>query len=782
MQKAYVENDSHIPIVDLFPYKIQNRNNFLFRDHPEGIDPDSPQYTDYWAEQLRHYIEGQWIYDGDTWVFLPPKLDFYANYAKIEDKHRNIRHPDLRDVEWIIFTYLLGVDGFSGFELDEEYTCHFTVEAFEKGEDLDEVQLSLIPEEARIPDGSGFKKFIHPWEYLTKHYLIDNKAANPLGRALFQNNRFNGLMLTARGLGKSLSCFVGDMGHELLTSGIKRFEDVSNLNMRLNFFGGCADAGQLNRSIKAFRQFYYNQPGQYSTLDESGDEIKYWGALFKNLQGEWGAKGGSSLQHVVKDRSGKPVIQGSILEFRPIGEGAYGVSAGDRFRRIYAEESGLMDVLEFYRFNKDSIKVGNERVGSLLGLGTSGDMVKVQAAAKMLFNPEAYDLFSIPDYWRNPEKRMGLFIPTPYKYGEYKDENGNTKIELAYQRFFKERLKLRQESDSASYDKEVMHNPGTPDELLRPSDNSLMPKAEARSQQSFLEAFDVSDRFAIGEFEWDALAPNGIRFKKDMSLTKKPIVDYYTDKSKIDIRGVPIVYEFPNLEYTPSNLYWVIYDPAAKSGDGESYHSVLVYKYFYSGDENSMYDTIVAEWIGRYQTLEENYEQVIKIAKFFNARIFPEVNVSGFVDWCKRNEYWHMLEPDAYYLEQEIHGHKAIKRSYYQVGYQMNERKKFWCDQKIAGWLLEAKAKDPVTGAPTLRTMDWIFSLRLLDEIVHYDPKGNFDHISSLRGLMLLLGKLERDPILLERPEDQTVKDHADLLIYKPEEHQFTDRPSLLNY
>lgn len=1131
-----------IPIVDIFPYKIQNRENFLFRDHPEGLDPESSMYKEYWIEQLRGYIEGKWIYDGDTWVWFPPKLNFYANYAKIEDKFRDIRHPDLRDVEWIIFSYLTGMDGFSGFELDEKYTSHFTVGRIEAGEELDEVQLSLIPDSARFPDGSGFKKYIHPWEYLTRQYLIEDKAAAPLGRALFENDRLNGLLMTARGLGKdnrwdtivyteegkkyikdvnvgdriygadgklttiidkvdyynqmqykvtfddgrytycgdghlwevykvggskdrsyvlplkeirknylghkrkegerksivgkrdtryfiklceplqytekdlpidpyflgiwlgdgtssgssittedeeiknlvyqtaekynlkirvctsssktcptyflttgiekagkgnyileklneldltnnkhipeiylraseeqrmellrglmdsdgyisksghiefvqknkkliddfcdlvgglgikysvkekvlkflygkqlsepklyyrvkmntgkkifnlprkverlicdvvspqvktnrgrvgirsiepvgvdhsvcigldnddklfvcdshivthnSVSCFVGDIGHEFLIGGIRRFEDIGKINTRLNFFAGCQDAGQLNRSISAFRQFYYNQPGQFlrNSLDESEDDEKYWGAFFKNVQGQWEAKGGSKLQHLVKDRSGKPDILGSILEFRPIGEGSYGVSAGDRFRRIYAEEAGLMDILEFYRYNKDSTEIGNDKVGSFLGLGTSGNMVKVQAAAKMLFNPDPYKIMSIPNYWVNPEKRIGLFIPTPYKYGEYKDENGNTRIELAYERFFKNREKAAQEMDGPSYDSEVMHNPGTPDELLRPSDDSLMPKALARNQQSFIEAHDIFEKFAIGDFEWNPTSKRGVEFVKDMSFTRRPIIDYHVDRSKIDNRGAPVVYEFPDQEHVPDNLYWVIYDPAAKEGQSGSFHSLLVYKYFYSGDETSMYDTIVCDWIGRYDKLEDNYNLVVKIAKFYNAKIFPEMNTPGFVDWCRREGYSDMLEPDAYFLEQEIHGHKAIKRSYYQVGFQMNERKKFWCDQKIAGWLKDVKQRDPVSNAPILQTINWIYSLRLLDEIIHYNTRDNFDHISSLRGLMLLLGKLETEPVLLREEEE---KEDYSRFITLPEDYSNSERPSFLKY
>ena len=66
--------------VDLFPYKIQNRDLFYDRNHPLNISPESFEYELYWGEKLKNYLEGRWVYDIDTWVFMPPKLDFYINY------------------------------------------------------------------------------------------------------------------------------------------------------------------------------------------------------------------------------------------------------------------------------------------------------------------------------------------------------------------------------------------------------------------------------------------------------------------------------------------------------------------------------------------------------------------------------------------------------------------------------------------------------------------------------------------------------------------------------
>ena len=140
------------PLVSLFPYQIQRRENFYFRDHPEQVHPRSPLYDKYWGEFEQKVIEGVWIDDEGTWVYMMPKLFFYVNYCRIPDKDRNVILPDLRDNEWIIFTYLLCCEGFSGFEGDEEYTSHDHIrrhESTKERDKLDAIEFAEIPESCK---------------------------------------------------------------------------------------------------------------------------------------------------------------------------------------------------------------------------------------------------------------------------------------------------------------------------------------------------------------------------------------------------------------------------------------------------------------------------------------------------------------------------------------------------------------------------------------------------------------------------------------------------------
>ena len=59
------------------------------------------------------------------------------------------------------------------------------------------------------------------------------------------------------------------------------------------------------------------------------------------------------------------------------------------------------------------------------------------------------------------------------------------------------------------------------------------------------------------------------------------------------------------LKTIPEGLYYILYDSVIESGDGTSFHSVLIYKNsFIGGSDETMFDCIVGEWCGRLEDLK----------------------------------------------------------------------------------------------------------------------------------------------------------------------------------
>lgn len=1110
-------------VVDLFPYKIKDRDRFYHRNHPQNLHPESLTFKNYWLDFIKQCIEGRWIEDlNGTWVYMMPKLFYYINYVIILDDERVRRQPDLCDLEWIFFTYFLCLDGFSGFADDDKYTCHRFVERHEKSQDekytpneresfvLNEIEARNIPDECYSKETGQLKKFIDPWVYLTRTYLID-EPRGPLGDPLYHNQRSNGFILGARGIrkdleentpiftdrgilpiknvkvgdkvydhngeltnvvdkasftnqmqyeitfddGRKVTCgdghlweiygsgwkggkvmplceirknylgyegkggkrikgkrdskffirmskevnfpekelpiepyflglwlgdgtsnrvsittedieikdyiyliaesyklkvneytkekthaidyhissgqnggkgnylldnfknlnlinnkhipeiyktssidqryeilkglmdsdgfcrknghvgitqkneklindlrdilnslgiknkkvskilkyfngkrlkepkeyftlniltgkdifklkrkkerlikdvsktpsslrqrnfvairdikqvgikpshclmvdnkdrlflcgdyivthnsftvYMGDFLHEWTFSGVRKMENLNQVNKPLLFAMGSGSKDQMNRTVKNVSGFYDMQPGKFEfEMDE--DLPDYMGPLYKNYQGK--LEVGKEFQHIIKGKNNIVELFGSTVQISVISRDRMKIVAGDRFRRVYIEEVGFIEYIEeVFAANIDSLKLGNKHVGSWIATGTGGDMESIVGSKKMFEHPDSFDIFPIPYYWKASHKKIGLFIPAQYQKRDYDDGNGFIYLELATKEILKEREKWFSELDSVNAGFRLMYNPIIPDEMLIPNELSVLPKKEAQYRLGEIDAKDLFKRVAnIGTLRNDKSYPHGVRFDKDLKKKLNPILEYQVDFSKMDRSGAFVMYEPPPPGKIPKNMYWVIYDPAAQSGEGTSLHSVIVYKHFLCKDGRTWRDTIVAEWLGRLMTLEENYEQVIKIARFFNARIFPEINVAGFVDWCRTNKYTHILQRDSYELEKEIN--PGSKRSYYKAGFRMNARLKWWALQRYSDWLLEPREEDPESGVVTKRGIDYLYSPRILNEIIYYNTDDNFDHTSSMLGLMILIGQLDK-----YLPPDDEVPDDDD--------------------
>lgn len=740
-------------VVDLAPYRVQDINKFYHRDHPVQLHPQTPAYRKYWLKELKHYVEGRWVLDSKgsgskgTWYWVPPKLDFYINYLTLEDEKRNVINPTMRDIDRIIFRYITCMDGFSGFEGDDKYTCNDLVRKVEEDTATKIDKRKLTPS-CYIPGTENLKKYINPWEYLRTHYLIDEPCEAPMGRALWENPLYNAMILAARFTGKSSSIFVGDFMHEWFFCGVKYFEDLPKVNRRYLFSMASADSAPLRRSISLISSNMSRLPGKYRFATDNGNRIPdYMGPMYKNFVGTW--RPGSDVTHIEKDRGGRVAHTGAMCQMRILTPDKTSIVAGDRFRRIIVEEVGFLEkIMEIWANAKDSLRLGMNRVGSFIGLGTSGELVAFRQSYELFNNPDTYDIFALPDYWNNVNKKIGLFIPSYYTDRDYADENENQDIVEAFRAKMEYRKEQRETASSMAYDKEVMYHPVEPKEMMRPSGISVLPRQEAQEQLTKIETYNIYKNMSVvGDIVWDLKRSRGVDFKVDMNKELHPITTYSTTNYP-NLKGAVTLYEQP-ISNPPKYLYYVLYDPAAQSGEGDSLHSILVYKNFYKGSEGGLEDTIVAEWLGRLETLEMNWTKVIQIAKFFNASILAETNTPGFIDWCKKENYFHLLQSENVALKKELN--PKATATYYKKGFRMDKRQKGWALNMLKDWLLKVTITD-ANGVPVQRVIDTIYSPRILEEIVHYDLDGNYDHVSSLLGLMLLHNQLEGR-------EEITVKD-----------------------
>ena len=708
---------------DLFPYKIKNRNLFLDRDH-ESVS--LLQHADYWDTQIKRCIEGYWVDDNGTWVYMMPKLYFHINVfvANVTDDYGNrvIGKLDLTDREWIIYTYLFCCMGFSGFTDDEDYTCHHLVGKKERGENLTRVD-NMILERSSVYNKKGkLKKYIEPWEYLTNHYLIKDKRNKPLGLPFYENPLRDGFIFGTRGSAKTYT--IGSaMAHEFFTGGVRRWDDAHLIGKNRQIFGiGSADLSKVDNFADCIKVFYTNMPGIVK-----GDGIEIPSPLYRKIIGSWGD---GILSHEYRTDGNE--IRGSLSK---IIQGVYKVNrhalfVGDRYRFIVEDEVGLNPGVEKTRIAEAPSmidKATGRKVGISIRMGTSGFIEFIEGCKNLFYHPEMNGIFGIPNLWEKPDQSIGLFLPDYYVNSLYKDENGNTFIQEAYEAS----VKIVEDMIAAGMPgnkirEHELNNPNWPSQMFIDGKTSILPSELMRMRRVELESIGVKRE--IGDLE---------RIGGKVHFTVNPrgiVVDNYTTKTtKIEKNTSVSIYEKP---LPVPGLYKGVYDPVRSDGlgvtDDASMCAVIIYKgldFTKSGIQNN----IVATWLFRKETLDANHACALMLADYYGCKILHEDDVGDFTGYCRRiNRMDALASTPVFDNNIKISGNSIFK-----VGIKVGDNPEFKSQMLMvyAEWLETETGGYKEGGAP-LRNVDGINDLRILDEGASYGLEGNFDMTSAMLVLM----------------------------------------------
>ena len=384
-------------------YNIKDVNLFYHRKHPVQVDPKTEKFTSYWSDFEKKCLDGLWVEDNGTWVYMYPKLFFYVNYVTIFDKKsKKYIKPVLTHTEWAIFSYLMCCDGFSGFKGDDRYTCHFTVSKIEHNQSeknkaeqiyISEDELEEIPDYCYNSKGE-LKIFIDPWEYLTRVYLYDDPLGQPLGAPAYDNSLADCAILGARGTAKSYSIFLGNMQHSWAFNGIKTYEERFNVNTPTIYAVASSETTALNKTLANVKSFYDSHPGRYKFSDPKKQD--YGGPFYRFITGNWTV--GSIVDNTVKNKNQTVRVKGPTLYANALTIDKHKVGTGDRTYEMYFEEFGFLRFAKaVYSANKDSLSLFGKKTGKSFYLGTAGDMDTIEEPKDMFENPEAFDIYGITD-------------------------------------------------------------------------------------------------------------------------------------------------------------------------------------------------------------------------------------------------------------------------------------------------------------------------------------------------------------------------------------------------
>lgn len=282
-----------------------------------------------------------------------------------------------------------------------------------------------------------------------------------------------------------------------------------------------------------------------------------------------------------------------------------------------------------------------------------------------------------------------------------------------------------------------VHNCITPQEACLEFGGNIFPKKELQEQLAKIRINkSLSNMKQVGDLVWETDGSLKWVIKKHGDITHYPL------KKDDDPTGSIVIWEHP-MKDAPIGLYILGVDPYDHDQSGtNSLGSTFVYKRFQ--DFENYYDIIVAEYTGRPSTAEEYYENLRKLAVYYNGRIMYENERKGLFPYftAKHCDYLLADQPD---IISDIVGNTKVQRK---KGCHMNKQIKQWGEGLIKDWLNEEQA-------PGKKNLHNILSEPLLEELISYNDTGNFDRVMALMQVMIYREQLYNVKVKEKKKENK---------------------------
>lgn len=403
-------------------------------------------------------------------------------------------------------------------------------------------------------------------------------------------------------------------------------------------------------------------------------------------------------------------------------------AAGLTATECWIDEGGLIPhLLPFLDFSMPCVQDSGVNFGTMVVVGTAGDMEKGSIGLSILFeNPEAYDFlaFEDPD---DPQKSTGFFAPSYLGFTELADANGKVDREEGLKRILTRRKKLEKSGDKEKLAREKSQYPITWKEAFTRTSATYFDIVLIQEQLDRLASSAVKPGIR-GEMHFRDGQP---AFVPDKTLKEVP----FPVRPSADNRGCVTIWEHPmtfadldmGMDFgqvstqVPPGMYIAGIDPYAvdKTVTSPSVGSCFIYKRLVA-NANLTHDIIVAEYTGRPDSADDFYEQVRRLLIYYNAKGLHESNVSGCKQYFERTRSLNYLSKTPGIVKEVVAGSQVVN-SY---GLPMSQKMRHHGVNLIASWMKEPRGEG-------LCNAHFIYSRGLLEEMANFDLDHNYDRVDA---------------------------------------------------
>tara|TARA_R110002012_G_scaffold1863_11_gene9024 strand:- start:6313 stop:8283 length:1971 start_codon:yes stop_codon:yes gene_type:complete len=395
---------------------------------------------------------------------------------------------------------------------------------------------------------------------------------------------------------------------------------------------------------------------------------------------------------------------------------------------IFFEEAGSFPgLLKAWEVTMPTMRQGAKTLGMMIAFGTGGtEGADFEAMEEIFYNPAAYDCMDYENEWDEGAlgTRCGYFIPIQKNLDGFIDDEGNSIKEDAVEYEKGMREKKKGAADAKSLDQYIAEHPFSPQEATLQITANLFDIATLQEHYNNIKAGNLQTKGTQGRLFYKG---ENVEFKPDYNL--RPIIKFPHRKDD-DNTGCVVIYESPyknKQKVTPHNLYVICHDPYGQnqSADSSSLGSCYVLKR--PNNVSQPDDMIVASYVGRPKTQDEYNRNLFMLADYYNAKIGFENDRGEVIAYAKRFRKLHKLQPEFEMLDKRELQSRRVRRTY---GMHMTEARKHQGEIYIRDWLNSLRGVDE--DGKKLLNLQKIYDPALIQELIKFNHKGNFDRVMSL--------------------------------------------------
>lgn len=496
--------------------------------------------------------------------------------------------------------------------------------------------------------------------------------------------------------------------------------------------------------IEGSKSYYFAAIEQYLTKDGILNKVQE-GLDFINLHIPYWKQNRQKKNTLMHQKAsyidGVGDEQGSMAEIMGIIVDNPNKVRGKRGKKITFEEFGSFPngkaALEICL---GSVRDGDFYVGQVSAFGTGGEEGPgIEALEDVFNNPAQWDMMEFPNVWEGfgSSSTCGYFVPCFRANFVYHDKDGNCDFNAAISADDEERAKKKGAKDMKALDRRKAEYPRTPSEAFQRLHDNGFVIAEVDAQIRRIESSQaLQSLIRYGELihsnSQDSL--NGIEFRIKTRDEARPILDFpHKAHDNSDLSGCITICERPYVDQSgkvPKGIYQIVFDPYYKEDaeDRTSLFAIYVLKLDNNIDP-SFAELPVAWYVGRPNRLNVCYENLFKLADYYNCTVQGEISGGGqgVVDYAKAKRILHKVE-----FEPEMLHNKELASNTRNRSYLMNmqtERKRLGM-MYLEQWHMNQRGINE-DGTP-IYNIHKIYDLGMLREMRKAGPNTNTDRLSAM--------------------------------------------------